>query len=66
MGGKILCSSLTSDIDYLIESDEPTASDKLHITQGLPTQYSIDLMGLFHLKLIEYSLGVLIGRLDTN
>ena len=36
-GGEILSSSPTSDIHYPIELDEPTASDRLHITQELST-----------------------------
>jgi hypothetical protein len=32
-GGEMLSGSPISDIHYLIESDEPTASDGLHITQ---------------------------------
>jgi hypothetical protein len=33
----------TSDIEYLIESNRRTASDKLYITQLLPTRYSINI-----------------------
>jgi len=36
-----------SDIGYPIESDRRTASDKLYITQLLPTIYSINLMNTF-------------------
>ena len=36
-----------SDIEYLIESDRRTASDKLYITQVLPTEYSINVTNTF-------------------
>jgi len=36
-----------SDIEYLIESDRRTASDKLYITQLLPTRYSINVTNAF-------------------
>ena len=35
------------DIEYLIESDRRTASDKLYITQLLPTRYSINVTNAF-------------------
>jgi hypothetical protein len=35
------------DIEYLIESDRWTALDKLHITQLLPTRYSINITNAF-------------------
>ena len=38
---------LMSDIGYLIESDRRTASDKLYITQLLPTRYSINVTNTF-------------------
>jgi hypothetical protein len=38
---------LTPDIEYLIESDRQTASNKLYITQVLPTRYSINIMNAF-------------------
>ena len=36
-----------SDIGYLIELDRRTASDKLYITQLLPTRYSINITNTF-------------------
>ena len=36
-----------SDIGYTIESDRWTSSDKLDITQLLPTKYSINIMNAF-------------------
>jgi hypothetical protein len=36
-----------SDIGYLIESDRQTASDKLYITQLLPTEYPIIITNAF-------------------
>ena len=36
-----------SDIEYPIESDRRTASDKLYITQLLPTEYSINVTNTF-------------------
>ena len=36
-----------SDIGYPIESDRRTASDKLYITQLLPTRYSINVTNTF-------------------
>ena len=36
-----------SDIGYPIESDRQTASDKLNITQLLPTRYSINVTNTF-------------------
>jgi len=33
MGGEMLSASPTSDIHYTIESDEPTAYNRLHINQ---------------------------------
>jgi hypothetical protein len=38
---------LTLDIEYPIESDRRTASDKLYITQLLPTRYPINIMNAF-------------------
>ena len=37
----------TLDIHYPIQLDELMASDKLYITQWVPTQYSIDWMSGF-------------------
>jgi len=37
----------TLDIQYPIESDRWTASDKLDITQLLPTKYSINITNIF-------------------
>ena len=37
----------TLDIEYLIKSDRWTASDKLYITQLLPTEYSINVTNTF-------------------
>ena len=37
----------TSDIEYPIESDRRTTSDKLYITQLLPTEYSINITNGF-------------------
>jgi hypothetical protein len=38
---------LMSDIEYLIKSDRRTTSDKLYITQLLPTEYSINITNRF-------------------
>jgi hypothetical protein len=38
---------LMSDIEYLIKSDRRTTSDKLYITQLLPTEYSINVTNTF-------------------
>jgi hypothetical protein len=37
----------TSDIGYPIKSDRRTMSDKLYITQLLPTEYSINITNGF-------------------
>jgi hypothetical protein len=37
----------TSDIGYPIKSDRRTTSDKLYITQLLPTEYSINITNTF-------------------
>jgi hypothetical protein len=47
MSRELLSGFLMSDIGYLIKSDRRTMSDKLYITQLLPTEYSIDITNRF-------------------
>jgi hypothetical protein len=47
MSRELLSGCPTSDIGYLIKSDRWTTSDKLYITQLLPTEYSIDITNGF-------------------
>jgi hypothetical protein len=47
MSREPLSSFPTLDIEYPIESDRWTASDKLYITQLLPTRYSINITNAF-------------------
>jgi hypothetical protein len=47
MSSELLYDCPTSDIGYPIESDRQTASDKLYITQLLPTRYSINITNAF-------------------
>ena len=47
MSREPLSSFPMSDIEYLIESDRWTASDKLYITPLLPTRYSINIKNAF-------------------
>jgi hypothetical protein len=47
MSREPLSDFLMSDIGYLIESNRRTAWDKLHITQLLPTRYSINITNAF-------------------
>ena len=47
MSRELLSGFPTSDIGYPIKSDRRTTSDKLYITQLLPTEYSIDITNGF-------------------
>jgi len=47
MSREPLSGSPMSDIEYPIESNRWTASDKLYITQLLPTRYSINITKAF-------------------